>query len=116
MILLDTNIVGTFALVEAIDQLFALFAPDKTGVAPAVYAELLAGVREGRRFLQPVVNMIEHGDLNLFALTAEEVVKRRKLPSSLTTEKRNPSPSARNDERHLSPTIAARGISVMLLA
>jgi hypothetical protein len=37
MILLDTNIVGTFALIGALDLLFALFAKDKIGISPAVY-------------------------------------------------------------------------------
>ena len=46
MILADTNILGTFARVGALDLLFDLFSRDELGVAPAVYAELLAGVRE----------------------------------------------------------------------
>ncbi|MBM3235280.1 type II toxin-antitoxin system VapC family toxin [Candidatus Poribacteria bacterium] len=57
MILLDTNIVGTFALIGALDLLFALFAKDKIGISPAVYAELVAGVREGRQFLQSAVKL-----------------------------------------------------------
>ncbi len=83
MILADTNILGTFARVEGLDLLFDLFSHDDIGVASAVYAELLAGVREGRQFLQTVVELIESGRLKLFALTADEVVRRLKLPSSL---------------------------------
>lgn len=63
MILLDTNIIGTFALLGAMDLLFALFAKDEIGVAPAVYAELVAGVREGRPFLQLTVELVESGKL-----------------------------------------------------
>jgi predicted nucleic acid-binding protein len=51
MILVDTNILGTFARVDALDLLFELFSDDEIGVAPAVYAELLAGLRERRTFL-----------------------------------------------------------------
>jgi len=83
MILLDTNIIGTFALIGAINLLFALFAKDEIGVASAVYAELVAGVREGRQFLHPAVELVESGELTLFALTAEEVIQRLNLPSSL---------------------------------
>ena len=83
MILLDTNIIGTFALLRAIDLLEALFSEDEIGVVPAVYGELVVGVREGRQFLQPAVAMLETGTLTLVALTAAEVVRQRTLPTSL---------------------------------
>jgi len=65
------------------DLLFALFAKDELGVAPAVYTELVTGLREGRQFLQPAVTMIESGRLSLLALTAKEVVAASRLPTSL---------------------------------
>jgi predicted nucleic acid-binding protein len=40
-------------------------------------------VREGRQFLQTAVDMVESGKLTLFALTAEEVIQRLSLPTSL---------------------------------
>ena len=83
MILADTNILGTFARVDALNLLVDLFREDEIGVTPAVYAELLAGVREGRQFLQTAVDLVESGRLKLLALTADEVVRRLKLPSSL---------------------------------
>lgn len=48
-----------------------------------MYAELLAGVREGRQFLETAVELVESGKLMLFALTAGEVVQRLSLPTSL---------------------------------
>jgi predicted nucleic acid-binding protein len=83
VILLDTNIIGTFARIGTLDVLFALFAKDKLGVTPAVYAELVAGVREGRQFLQAAVKLVESGKLTLYTLMAEEVVQRLSLPTSL---------------------------------
>ena len=83
MILADTNILGTFARVDALDFLIDLFGQNEIGVAPAVYAELLAGVREGREFLDAAVEFVESGKLKLLALTADEVVRRFTLPSSL---------------------------------
>ena|SRR6266404_2814119 len=83
MILVDTNILGTFARVNALELLFALFRREEIGLAPAVYAELLAGIREGRQFLQAAIDVIESGRLKLIALTADEVVQRQKLPASL---------------------------------
>jgi predicted nucleic acid-binding protein len=81
--LLDTSILGTVARIGALDLLFALFAKDELGVAPAVDAEVVAGVSEGRRFLQPVVELVKGGQLTLIALTAAEVVQRLSLPTSL---------------------------------
>jgi len=83
MIIVDTNILGTLARVERLELLFDLFGKDEIGVCPAVYAELLAGTREGRDFLRPAVNLVEKGRIKLVALTADEILNRQKLPSSL---------------------------------
>ena len=83
MIVLDTSIISTFALIGAMDLLYALFPNDDLGVTPAVYTELVVGAREGRQFLQAAVEQVESGRLKLFALTAEEVMQRLRLPTSL---------------------------------
>lgn len=82
--MLDTNIIGTFTLLDELDLLFALFAPDELGVTPAVYHELIAGLREGRQFLQSAIVMVETGKLSLLALTANEVVAASRLPEVVT--------------------------------
>lgn len=68
MILVDTNIVGTLARVERLELLLDLFGQDEIGVCPAVYAELLAGMREGREFLRAAVDLVEKGRIKLVAL------------------------------------------------
>ena len=83
MILVDTNILGTLARVDRIELLLDLFGQDEIGVCPAVYAELLAGTREGRQFLQAAVDLVEKGTIKLVALTSDEVLARQKLPTSL---------------------------------
>ena len=83
MIVVDTNIVGTFARVGALNLIISLFNKDEIGVTPAVYAELVAGVREGRDFLQTAVDLIEKGKFRLLTLTTEEVIERVRLPVSL---------------------------------
>ncbi len=65
------------------DLLFTLFAGDALAVTPAVYAELISGLREGRSFLQAAVEMVENETLTLLPLTAQEVVQRLALPLSL---------------------------------
>jgi len=44
---------------------------------------LVAGAREGRQFLRLALELIENGKLKLVALTAQEVVQRFRLPTSL---------------------------------
>jgi predicted nucleic acid-binding protein len=83
MILLDTNILGTFARVEALDVLLNLFGREEVALTPAVYAELAAGVREGRQFLQPTLDLVDQGRRKLVPPTAEEVVQRQQHPTSL---------------------------------
>ncbi|MEP7341657.1 MAG: hypothetical protein ABI977_28250 [Acidobacteriota bacterium] len=83
MVLFDTNIIGTFTLINEMDRLFVLFSGDELGVTPAVYSELMAGICEGRQFLQPAVEMIENGKLTLVTLTAKEVIRQLGLPTSL---------------------------------
>ncbi len=83
MIVLDTSIISTFALIGAMDLLYALFPNDALGVTPAVYTELVVVAREGRQFLQAVVEQVESGRLKLFVLTAEEFMQRLRLPTSL---------------------------------
>ena len=83
MIVLDTSIISTFALIGAMDLLYALFPNDDLGVTPAVYTELVVGAREGRQFLQAAVEQVESGRLKLFVLTAEEFMQRLRLPTSL---------------------------------
>jgi predicted nucleic acid-binding protein len=83
VIVLDTSIISTFALIGAMDLLYALFSNDDLGVTPAVYTELVVGTREGWQFLQAAVEQVESGRLKLFVLTAEEFMQRLRLPTSL---------------------------------
>jgi predicted nucleic acid-binding protein len=83
MIFVDTNILGTFAIVEALDVLLGLFADEECALVPAVYAEVAAGVREGRQFLQSVLDLVDAGRLKVVPLTADEIVGRQELPTSL---------------------------------
>jgi predicted nucleic acid-binding protein len=83
VILPDTNILGTCARVGALDLLLALFAEEDICIVPAVYAELIVGMREGRQFLQRAIELVENGKLILFTLTTDEVVQRLRLPASL---------------------------------
>jgi predicted nucleic acid-binding protein len=83
VIVLDTSIISTFALIGTMDLLYVLFPNDDLGVTPAVYTELVVGTREGWQFLQAAVEQVESDRLKLFVLTAEEFMQRLRLPTSL---------------------------------
>lgn len=83
MIVLDTNILGTFTRIGSLALLFVLFHGEEIGITPAVYAELLAGVDDGHSFLRVALDLVEDGTLTLCALTTDEIIQRVKLPASL---------------------------------
>jgi len=51
MILLDTSILSTFARVDSLDLMWALFPDDPIGVTPAVFREIAEAVAQGRSWL-----------------------------------------------------------------
>ena len=50
MIVLATSIISTFALIGAMDLLYALFLNEDLSVTPAVYTELVVGAVKGGNF------------------------------------------------------------------
>jgi predicted nucleic acid-binding protein len=82
MILIDNNILSTFARVDQLELLFLLFPKDSLGVPPAVYDELTEAVRLGCRFLEPAAELITQGRLQIVPLTATEIAAKCKLPAS----------------------------------
>jgi predicted nucleic acid-binding protein len=84
VIVSDTNIVSTFARIDAVGILRRHFKGVRLDVTPATFHELRDAVRVGHKFLLPVITAIdEDGDLNLIVLTREEILSTRNLPLSL---------------------------------
>lgn len=84
MILADTNILGTLARVKRIELLLGTCLV-KTRSA-CVRRSMLNSWQEcvpGREFPQPAVDLVEKGRIKLVALTADEILGRQKLPTSL---------------------------------
>jgi predicted nucleic acid-binding protein len=82
MVLIDNNILSTFARVSAMDLLFTLFPRQQLGVIPAVRNEVLEAIEQGCAWLQDIVRLIEAGRLQLVALTPEELAAIPILPDS----------------------------------
>ncbi|MBM4461465.1 MAG: hypothetical protein FJ011_27530 [Chloroflexi bacterium] len=88
MLLADTNILSTFAKVNQLALLFRLFGDERIGIVPAVYAEFQAGVKKGYADLQVVIKLIQQGQIDLAALTAQEVFWASALPVSFDAGER----------------------------
>jgi predicted nucleic acid-binding protein len=82
MILIDNNILSTFARVGQLELLFRLFPKDTLGVPPAVHDELIEAVRMGCHFLEPATELIDQRRLEIIPLTASEIAAKPKLPAS----------------------------------
>jgi len=82
MILIDNNILSTFARVNAMDLLFTLFPRQQLGLAPAVCGEVLEAIEHGCVWLQDTMRLIEICRLQLVALTPEELLATATLPDS----------------------------------
>lgn len=54
MVIIDNNILSTFARISEINLLFKIFNPEEIGVTPAVYQEFKHGLELGHLFLQEI--------------------------------------------------------------
>ena len=82
MILVDNNILSTFARVGQLELLFRLFPKDSLGVPPAVHDELIEAVRLCCHFLEQAAELVDQGRLDIIPLTANEIAGKPKLPAS----------------------------------
>lgn len=82
MIVVDSNVLSTFARVEHLELLFRLFPKDPLGVPPAVHDELAGATRLGCRLLEPAAEMMQDRRLRIIPLTPDEIVAAQSLPRS----------------------------------
>lgn len=82
MIIVDNNILSTFAKIGRLDILFQLFPQTQIGIVPAVYNELRIGVRKGHVQLKQVMEMVQQKSIRLITLTEAEIFLKPTLPVS----------------------------------
>ncbi len=83
MILVDNNILSTFARVGELKLVFGLFLRSKLGVTPAVLAEMDQALAQSCHWLEEVKRLLGSGLLELAAPRAEEILVADSLPVSL---------------------------------
>ena len=89
MIVVDTNILSTFACVNRLELLFQVAERDTLYLPPAVFNELNEGLSRGKTYLQPLLDKIQTDTtFKLVALTANEGRFMSTLPDQLHTGER----------------------------
>jgi predicted nucleic acid-binding protein len=88
VVLVDTNILSTFAKINELSLLRRLFVAEGIEVVPAVYEELHQGVSRGYVVLQAALELIQHRHIELVVPTAEEILEKSALPPSFDAGER----------------------------
>lgn len=83
MILVDNNILSTFARVGELGLLFELFPRDKLGVTSAVLEEMHEAIGQGCHWLEAVQRLLTSGRVQAVAPDTEELLIADVLPPSL---------------------------------
>ncbi len=83
MILVDTNILSTFARVDELELLFQLFGRSPLGLTSAVLAELNEALAHGCAWLEQTKGLRNQGRLELVVAAPEEIQAREAMPVSL---------------------------------
>ena len=86
MIVVDTNLLSTFARIQRLELLFTVAETDSFYLAPAVINELKLGLKNNLSFLQPIIDGLANGT-NYFPLhlTPDEKNLSDTLPASLNS-------------------------------
>ena len=83
MVLLDTNILSTFAKVGKLDVLFQLFVKDEIYITENVFFELHKAYEKELDFVEPIIRIIREGRLKIINTSQEELIFALDLPPFL---------------------------------
>jgi hypothetical protein len=80
MIILDSNIISTFCLIDQFPLLFKLFPKHDFGIPAAVYDEIMEAIQLGYHFLAKIQFDIDNQKMHLISLTADEMRSKQNMP------------------------------------
>ncbi len=89
IVLVDTNIISTFAVIDEMEFLIEVLDSDKLFISKNVEAELERAVISGHRFIKPLFKMIEGGIIEVVTPTRIETTWSDGLPSSFGSGERD---------------------------
>ena len=82
MIILDNNVLSTFARIGKLKLLLKVFEKEQMGMAPAVYQEFKDGLAIGHLFLADILSLVNRKQIKLEPLTGKEILAKSNLPAS----------------------------------
>lgn len=80
MVLLDTNILSTFALIDRLSLLWSLFENDLIYISPNVFTEVTKAKIAGYSHADKILNAIKEDKIKLLIPTKEEILLSMELP------------------------------------
>ena len=81
--LMDTDVLSTFAKVDRLDLLFKVFHRSELFMAEGVWREVKRGEERGFAFTQAILKLVEEGRLRILCIESEDLSFRMSLPTSL---------------------------------
>ncbi len=82
MILLDTNILSTFAKIKRFDILFQVFPDNAIFISSNVFEEINDALEHGYEHADEILHSIKEGRIQVMALTQDEHLLTTNLPQS----------------------------------
>lgn len=82
--LIDTDVLSTFAKVDRLDLLFKVFNRPELIVSEGVWREVKRGEERGFAFTQAILKLVEEGKLRILCIESEDLPFGMGLPTSLS--------------------------------
>lgn len=82
MVLIDTDILSTFAKIERLDLLFQVFKGKSLCVSPSVFQEICNGINDGYSSLAGILRLVHNREIRILPLTEAEIMAGYSLPQS----------------------------------
>ncbi len=83
MILVDTNILSTFAKIDRLELLFKVFRQKRLCISPNVFQELKDARDKRYDFVEPIFDLLQYHKLKLLPLEEDEYMLMLQLPKYL---------------------------------
>ncbi|MBI2655053.1 hypothetical protein HYX06_01370 [Candidatus Woesearchaeota archaeon] len=80
MILLDTNIISTFAKIKKFQVLFEVFNARSLYISPNVHSELKIAKGKGYSFVDKILNLANQNKIIVLPLTPKEKIGIKSVP------------------------------------
>lgn len=82
MVLIDADVLSTFAKIEKLGLLFQAFKGKSLCIAPSVFQEIYNGVNDGYSSLSSILKLVHNKEIRVLPLTETEIIEKYSLSQS----------------------------------